>query len=111
MEERKLNEQIANALAARPTVSLRIVLDNGSDVTDLKSCADVRVTLGEQERDFTFLSQRFIAQLFKGPFSTSESDESSYIYSADNPLIIDKEINGEIIVRGILRYLRQERLH
>lgn len=88
------------------SVELCIKLDHGSEVTDLKSCVDLRVQSdGEKFRYFSIICQEWAGKILVIEPSGSEH---SQFYAIGHPLIIVKIIDGETIVRSVLYYLERE---
>ncbi len=111
MNMSELQNQIDTALNQLGTTEItRIQLSAGSDVTDLASNVHVDVTIGDKHRrTFSIVANHFFDLLF------SESSKWKQVLGADadfftsgGPLIVAKEISGEIIVRGILKFVRME---
>lgn len=111
MNRSELQNQIDNALHRLGTTEItRIQLSAGSDVTDLASNVAVDATIqDEHRRTFSIVTYHIFDRVF------SESSKRKQVLGADadfflsgGPLIVAKEISGEIIVRGILKFIRME---
>ncbi len=75
--------------------------------TDSNNCLDVDVTSSDgKKRMFTIITRNFINQLFNQTINIGDSDTSFYVVGG--PLIIAKEISGELVVQGILKYISIE---
>lgn len=86
----------------------RILLDQGSDVTDLDACVDVRVW-GTEWSDRTF--SIFLSETIRGFLeSESPSQLTKDVYTTGGPLILVRSINADSIVRAVLRYVEMEHL-
>lgn len=84
----------------------RILLDRGSDVTDLDACVDVRVW-GTEWSDRLF--SIFVPETIRGFLAPeSPSQGTKDIYTTGGPLILVRSINAESIVRAVLRYVEME---
>jgi hypothetical protein len=111
MNMSELQSQIDSTLNQLGTTEItRIQLSAGSDVIDLASRVDVDVTIGhEHRRTFSIVANHFFDRLF------SESSKwkqflgaDAHFFTSGGPLSVAKEISGEIIVRGILKFVRME---
>jgi hypothetical protein len=109
MDVLELQQQIDDALShLQTTETIGIRLSKGSDATDLTSIVDVDVAVGNgRRRTFSIVSQHFLDRLFREPEQVMGIDTS--FYASGGPLIVVKSISGNIIVRGIRKYLTIER--
>ncbi|CAG0936762.1 hypothetical protein TFLX_05651 [Thermoflexales bacterium] len=110
--QRQIDESVR--LLAPETLQ-RVKLAPWSDVTDLTMNVDVQVVVNNQpSRELEILSCRSVNTYFthsNDPLLGLEEDEAAIhanILTAGGPLIIVREITGEWIVKGILRYLQLE---
>lgn len=84
----------------------RILLDRGSDVTDLDACVDVRVW-GTRWSGRVF--SIFLPETVRGFLAhESPSQLTNDIYTTGGPLILVRSINADSIVRAVLRYAEME---
>jgi len=88
----------------------RVVLDHGSEVTDLTRCADVRVFSQRypEFRIFSFCEISFLNDVLSSGQHDHPRPDARGLYSCGGPLIVAREITGSAIIRGILYYLDQE---
>ncbi len=90
----------------------RIELDNGSDVTDLTRCADVQVRMSGSGhwRLFSICSAHFIKQVLteKRWMEHDPRPDMADLYTTGGPLILVQRIDGDVIVRSVIRYLELE---
>lgn len=108
--ERLQNDIDANIMKAS-IIDLRIVLDSGSDVTDLRQLVDVRVFTPDRDkyRDFTIVTIYGLASLL----SSTDRENAALPYSTGNystggPLCVVREITGESVVCAVRRFLYLE---
>lgn len=112
MDMPELQNQIDNARKLfGVTETTSIQLTKWSEVSDLTSNVDVDVVIEEgKQRIFSIVTYRFLDRLF-----LNESDrqkvlgDDAHFFTSGGPLVVAKEISGEIIVRGILKYVKMER--
>ena len=90
-----------------------IELDIGSDVTDLTYCADVEVRMSGSGhwREFTIVTAHFINQVLVEKLWVKDDPrpDMADIFTSGGPLILVQKINGDVIVRSVLRYLELEK--
>lgn len=109
-----LQRQIDEFLRIQSEVTLRIVLDHGSECTDLTQNVDVRVFRGMVSESVlvSFVTARRLYDMLAGTpnHGSVESDrlvsEEDYYYSG-GPLIVTREITADVIVRAICRHWGQ----
>jgi len=107
----RLQQQIDRSLGERaPARVTHIELDRGSEVTDLTRCADVRVFLaGDQGfRLFSIATVAFLTHVLSGARDYHPRSDVRDLYTRGGPLIVVREISGDVIVRGVLYYLDME---
>ncbi|MFQ5811360.1 MAG: hypothetical protein ACE5JM_17210 [Armatimonadota bacterium] len=108
----RLQREIDNSLAERRGCGVeRIRLDHGSEVTDLTRGADVRVYLSDRAgfRLFSFLTIFFLDHVLSSDLEGHPRPDVRDLYAAGGPLIVTREVSGDVIVRGVLRYLELEK--
>ena len=90
----------------------RIELDNGSDVTDLTYNADVQVRMSGSGdwRLFTIVTVHFISRVLVEELWVKDHPrpEMADHYTTGGPLILAQKIDGDVIVRSVMRYLELE---
>ncbi len=89
-----------------------IELDIGSDVTDLTYCADVEVRMSGSGhwRLFSICTVHFINQVLIEELWLKDDPrpDMADIYTTGGPLILVQKIDGDVIVRSVIRYLEIE---
>ena len=90
----------------------RIELDQGSDVTDLTQCADVQVHApgSGHWRLFTIVTVHFINRVLVEKLWVKDHPrpDMADIFTTGGPLILVQKIDGDVIVRSVMRYLEME---
>jgi hypothetical protein len=112
----RLQREIDEHLARSPeTADLSIVLDQGSDVMDLSANVDVRVSHGDvKERYFMIVTACWLHKLLGDSEHPSQDeldgkpDERRGLYTTGGPLVVAREIDADVIVRGVRLFLAQE---
>lgn len=111
----RLQREIDDATRkCRPKGVKRIELGPGSEVTNLSRNADVRVhTLAGAMRGFSIVDMKLMERMFSPEVQETLQAESprpdmADIYATGGPLIVVREINGDSIVRAVIRYLEME---
>ena len=105
-ESNQLQHEIDAYLAASNQQKLRLVLDHGSDITDLRSCVDVRVYQRNKD-DYELVSIVTVGWLYDLlRMKNNDSWDIDYLpkdyYSSSGHLIVTSKITAELIVRAIL---------
>ena len=110
MTEVELQAAISRSMELHDCTGVeRIEMAPGSDVTNLAMVADVVVAFGDgRRRQFTFGTLGLFEFVFAGSWEEDPRPDVSDIYTVGGPLLVVKEITGDAIVRGILRYLELE---
>ncbi len=89
-----------------------IELDVGSDVTNLTRCADVQVRMSGSGhwRLFTICTVHFINRVLVEKLWVKDHPrpDMADIFTSGGPLILVQKIDGDVIVRSVLRYLELE---
>ena len=89
-----------------------IELDIGSDVTDLTYCADVEVRMSGSGhwRLFTIVTAHFINRVLVEKLWVKDDPrpDMADIFTTGGPLILVQKIDGDVIVRSVMRYLEME---
>ena len=90
-----------------------IELDIGSDVTDLTYCADVEVCMSGSghRRLVTIVTVDFINRVLVEKLWVKDDPrpDMADIYTTGGPLILVQKIDGDVIVRSVMRYLELEK--
>jgi len=89
----------------------RIVLDKGSEVTDLKSNASLRIFVAPagRMRLFTVITADCVSHFVApGRSPVGPRPDMDGIYTTGGPLAIVREITGSSIVRAVAWYLEME---
>lgn len=113
MNMSELQTEIDNALNQVGTTEItRIQLSAGSDVTDLACNVHVDVTIGQDhQRTFSIVARHFFDLVFSESSIAKRKQvlgADAHFYTSGCPLIVAKEISGEIVVRGVLKFVRME---
>ena len=104
----RLQNEINDQLKGHCDVGVsRILLDHGSDVSDLTRAVDVRVFLvGESHYTlFSILTCAFLDSVFSSDREEHPRADVRDMYTRGGPLIIVRSISGEVIVRAVLYYI------
>lgn len=107
---KQLQAELDEAIRSMSWTDVRIVLDSGSDVTDLTRYSDVRVTAQGEHRTrvFTIVTIRWLDEIFAARDATSDASEDSDIYTVGGPLCVVVQITGSAIARAVRRYMTLE---
>lgn len=91
----------------------RIVLDHGSECTELTSAVDLRVFEGTSEefRLFSIVTARWLHYLLDEGGSHAWEEwpaEQEGLFCTGGPLVVVREVTADAIVRAVRRYLLME---
>jgi hypothetical protein len=88
-----------------------IEMDRGSEVTNLASCASVRVHMRDGSmRGFTIVAKEFAEWVFTAQteWPNHPAPEFIGVWTTGGPLALVREITGDSIVRAVIRYIELE---
>jgi hypothetical protein len=110
-EAERLQQEI-DAITLAAGDAPRIVLEHGSECTDLTANVALRVFFGPAAiecRRFTIVATHWLHQLLNDQRALPDWLAATRdIYCTGGPLVVVREINADVVVRAVIRYLEVE---